>query len=59
MWKKDKCRRECLVDKNVIMSLFGTLAIVNVSIKKASRLTTEECEEISDNKQQLHQIKQI
>ena len=30
--------------------MFGTLAIVNVSIKKAAHLLTEECEEIIDNK---------
>ena len=33
-WNKDKCRCECLVDKNVIIILSGILVIVNVSIRK-------------------------
>ena len=32
-----------------MMILFGILVIVNVSTKKAAKLTTEECEEIIDN----------
>ena len=33
-WNNDRCRCECLVNKNVIIILSGTLAIVNVSIRK-------------------------
>ena len=33
-WNKDKCICECLVNKNVIINLFGILVIANVSIRK-------------------------
>ena len=42
-----------------MMILFGILVIVNVSTKKAAKLTTEECEEIIDDTTKITQNKTI
>ena len=58
-WNKNKCRCESLINKNMMMILFGILVIVNVSTKKAAKLTTEECEEINDDTTTITQNKTI
>ena len=37
-WNKNKCRCEFLINKNVMMILFGILVIVNVSTKTSSKI---------------------
>ena len=39
--------------------LFGILVVLNVSMKKAAKLTTEECEEITDATTTITQNKTI
>ena len=52
---KDKCRCECLVNKNATMILLGVLVTSN-EYKNAAELTTEECEEIIDDIRQNKKI---
>ena len=42
-----------------MMILLGILVIVNVSTKKAAKLTTEECEEIIDDTTTITQNKTV